>query len=125
MKIRHLTRTPATGFSYAFFSVFPDAINRYADRMTEGDFLALPLTGEDGQIEWGHLEWLQSAIDEPKIILFDEYHRATQEVKDEIEKLAKIVHKDTLIFTASASFSSQMTVGDFIGLPFFGEDEQD
>ena len=143
MKIHHLAYTPATGFSYAFFSVFPDAITRYADRMTEGDFLPLPFTGEDGQIEWSHFEWLQSAIDEPKIILFDEYHRATQEVKNQIEKLPGIVHKDTLIFTASSNGdmrgdgfprwrddaikrrSSQMTEGDFIGIPFFGEDGQD
>jgi hypothetical protein len=103
MKVHHLTYTPATGFSYAFFSVFPDAIERRASQMTEGDLTGLPFFGEDGRDEWALPEWLQSAIDEPKIILFDEYDRALQEVKDEIEKLPRIVHKDTLIFTASSN----------------------
>ena len=102
MKVHHLTYTPATGFSYAFFFVFPDAIERRASQMTEGDFIGLPIFAEDRSVkEWVLPEWLQSAIDEPKIIFFDEYDRALQEVKDEIEKLPGIVHKDTLIFTAS------------------------
>ena len=101
MKIRHLTYTPGDGISYAFFVVFPDAIDRRSSQMIVSDFTGLPFFGEDGQDEWVLPEWLQSAIDEPKIILFDEYDRALQEVKDEIEKLPRIVHKDTLIFTAS------------------------
>ena len=103
MKIRHLTYTPATGFSAAFFSVFPDAVERRASQMTVADFTGLPFFGEDGREAWALPEWLQEAIDEPKIIFFDDYDRALQEVKDEIDKLPGIVHEDTLIFTASSN----------------------
>ena len=103
MKIRHLTYTPGDGISCAFFVVFPDAIDRRSSQMIVSDFTGLPFFGEDGQDEWVLPEWLQSALDEPKIILFDEYDRALQEVKDEIEKLPKIVHKDTLIFAATSN----------------------
>ncbi len=103
MKIRHLTYTPGDGISYAFFSVFPDAIDRRSSQMIVSDFTGLPFFGEDGQDEWALPEWLQSAIDEPQILVFDEYGRALQEVKDEIEKLPKVVHEHTLIFAATSN----------------------
>ena len=100
-KIIHFSYTP--GF-YRFHINFPKKpIEVRASQITVGDFLGLPFTGEDGQTEWKHFEWLQSAIDEPQILVFDEYGRALQEVKDEIEKLPKIVHKDTLIFAATSN----------------------
>ena len=103
-KIIHFSYTP--GF-YRFHINFPKKpIEVRASQITVGDFLGLPFTGEDGQTEWKHFEWLQSAIDEPQILVFDEYGRALQEVKDEIEKLPKIVHKDTLIFAATSNGDS-------------------
>jgi len=103
-KIIHFSYTP--GF-YRFHINFPKKpIERRSSQMTVGDFLGVPFTGEDGQTEWEHFEWLQSAIDEPQILVFDEYDRALQEVKDEIKKLPKIVHKDTLIFAATSNGDS-------------------
>ena len=100
-KIIHFSYTP--GF-YRFHINFPKKpIEVRASQITVGDFLGLPFTGEDGQTEWKHFEWLQSAIDEPQILVFDEYGRALQEVKNEIEKLPKIVHKHTLIFAATSN----------------------
>ena len=103
-KIIHFSYTP--GF-YRFHINFPKKpIEVRASQITVGDFLGVPFTGEDGQTEWKHFEWLQSAIDEPQILVFDEYDRALQEVKDEIKKLPKIVHKDTLIFAATSNGDS-------------------
>ena len=100
-KIIHFSYTP--GF-YRFHINFPKKpFEVRASQITVGNFLGLPFTGEDGQPEWKHFEWLQSAIDEPQILVFDEYGRALQEVKDEIEKLPKIVHKHTLIFAATSN----------------------
>jgi hypothetical protein len=103
-KIIHFTYTP--GF-YRFHINFPKKpIEVRASQISVGDFIGLPTFGEDGQTEWILPEWLQSAIDEPQILVFDEYGRALQEVKDEIEKLPKIVHKDTLIFAATSNGDS-------------------
>lgn len=100
-KIIHFSYTP--GF-YRFHLNFPKKpIEVRASQISVGDFIGLPFTKEDGQTEWVLPEWLQSAIDEPQILVFDEYGRALQEVKDEIEKLPKIVHKDTLIVAATSN----------------------
>ena len=103
-KIIHFSYTP--GF-YRFHINFPKKpIERRASQMIVSDFTGLPFFGENGKDKWVLPEWLQSAIDEPQILVFDEYDRALQEVKDEIEKLPKIVHKDTLIFAATSNGDS-------------------
>ena len=100
-KIIHFSYTP--GF-YRFHINFPKKpIERRASQMIVSDFTGLPFFGENGKDKWVLPEWLQSAIAEPQILVFDEYDRALQEVKDEIEKLPKIVHKDTLIFAATSN----------------------